>query len=306
VDEETKMNAIALIWERLALLFSPERIGDAIARRLPDVAVAALTILVFWLLHRVFSRAIALILQRAGVDPTLSTFVQTVVRYSVLAIGVVTALDQVGVNTGSLLTSLGVIGLSVGFAARDALSNVISGLFIFWDRLFVLGDFVEIDGRYGRIDKITMRSTRMVTVDGKMVAIPNSVAVNTPVVSYTNYPGLRLDIDVTVAPHEDLGRCRALLLELVRGRPGFVEAPTPEVVVTALNDYNVALCLRAWISDERSHVRERFALREAIFETLRGAGVDMPAETLRLEPVRIEPLSVEPARGQPGAAAAGA
>ncbi len=115
-------------------------------------------------------------------------------KYVILSIALVSALNQVGVHTGSLLASLGVLGLTIGFAARDALSNVISGIFIFWDRPFVIGDLVEIEDKYGRVQAITMRSTRVVTPDGKMLAIPNNTIVNSTVASYTNFPHLRLDI----------------------------------------------------------------------------------------------------------------
>ena len=277
------MNALEQINARIVAFFDPSRIADAVLQRLPDLVVALTILVMFWGAHKLLARAMQLVLKRAHVDRTLSSFVQTVTRYVLWAVAMVTALDQVGVNTASLLTSLGVIGLSVGFAARDSLSNVISGLFIFWDRPFVLGDFVEIEGRYGRVEMITMRSTRLVTVDGKMIAIPNSVAINAPVVSYTNFPGLRLDVDVTVAPHEDLGRVRKLLLALVVDQPGFKATPPPSVVVTALNDYNIGISLSAWIEDEREHVGRRFELRERVFETLRSAGVDMPTETLRVE-----------------------
>ena len=98
----------------------------------------------------------------------------TAVKYTVLTVGVVSALGQVGINTGSLLASLGIAGLTIGFAARDALSNIISGIFIFWDRPFVIGDLIEVNSQYGRVDRITLRSTRVVTVDGRMLAIPNA------------------------------------------------------------------------------------------------------------------------------------
>jgi small conductance mechanosensitive channel len=83
------------------------------------------------------------------------------------------------------LASLGIAGLTLGFAAKDTLSNVISGLFIFWDRPFVVGDLIEMDGKYGRVEDITLRSTRVVTPDGKMLAIPNSAIVNSSVWSRT-------------------------------------------------------------------------------------------------------------------------
>ena len=179
---------------------------------------------------------------------------------------------------------VGIAGLTIGFAARDALSNLISGILIFWDRPFVIGDLVEVGGQYGRVDKITLRSTRIVTVDGRMLAVPNTTIINSTVASYTNFPNIRLDIDVTVAVTENLDRVRSILIDLVKKDRDFMPDPPPLVVVKALNDYNVALQLRVWLAEERKHIAKSLELREKIFKELTAAGVDMPYETIQLAP----------------------
>lgn len=276
------------IIERLGAIFSPEQIFDYLfGRLLPDLIVAAITFFAFLVLWNFLSRTLGVVLKRAKLDLTAQNFVKMVVKYTVLTIGVVTALSQLGINTGSVVASLGVAGLTIGFAARDTLSNVISGIFIFWDRPFVVDDFVEIDGHYGRVAEITMRSTRVVTVDGKMLAIPNSQVVNSTVSSYTNFAHLRIDVDVTVGVNEDLGRVRRILLDLIEDDERFLDEPAASVVVTALNDYNVAVQLRVWLDDERQHVPVRFELRERVFEALRSAGVELPYETIQLTPIEV-------------------
>ena len=167
------------------------------------------------------------------------------------------------------------------------MSNLISGILIFWDRPFVIGDLVEVEGHYGRVERITPRSTRIVTVDGRMLAVPNSTVINTTVASYTNFPHLRLDISVTVAVTEDLDRARETLLDLVSNDPTIIDDPPPRVVVTALNDYNVSLELQAWIEDEKMHIPKTFELRESVFKTFTQAGIDMPYETLQLAPIDV-------------------
>jgi small conductance mechanosensitive channel len=265
---------------RLEELFSPTAIADKLfGQILPDLLMAIIAFGLFYLAWRVVGRAIDAILRRSHLDDTARAFVLTLVKYALLAIGLVAALGQVGVDTTSLLTSLGVAGLTIGFAAKDALSNIISGIFIFWDRPFVIGDLIEINGRYGRVTQITMRSTRVVTVDGKMLAIPNSECANSTVASYTNFPHLRLDIDITIGVGEDIDRARALLLGIVAGDHRFMDTPAPVVVVTALNDYNVAIQLRAWIGDERAHIELRTWLRESAFKLLTREGVELPFET---------------------------
>jgi len=272
---------------RLRAQFDPAVLGPAFVTMVTNVVIAILTFAGFYMLWWVVDRSAAVVLRRSKVDETSSSFVRTILKFLVLTFGVVQALSAVGVNTAALVTSLGVAGLTIGFAARDALSNLISGILIFWDRPFVIGDLVEVEGHYGRVERITPRSTRIVTVDGRMLAVPNSTVINTTVASYTNFPHLRLDISVTISVTEDVDRARETLLKLVGDDPSILTEPPPRVVVTALNDYNVALQLQAWIADEKQHIPKTFELREAVFKTLTTAGVEMPFETLQLAPIDV-------------------
>lgn len=262
---------------------------DALISWLPNVLGAVLVFALYYLIWQVTRRFVNALMKRASVDATAQNFVRLVLRYLLLGIGVVTALGRVGVNTSSVLASLGVAGLTIGFAAKDALSNMISGIFIFWDRPFVLGDLVEINGYYGRVENITLRSTRVVTVDGRMLAVPNSKVIDSTIVSYTNFPHLRVEVDFTIGVMEDLNRVRDIALQLCEKPEAYLQEPKPELVVTQLNDYNLALQLRVWIRDETTHVKARFALREALFEALRAADVDMPVETIAVQQLNLPP-----------------
>lgn len=252
-----------------------------------DVLAAAATMLVFWLAWKLLQMALLPLLERSRLDTTSSLFAQTMVKYVIMTIGGVAAVGELGVNTTSLTAGLGVVGLTVGFAAREVLADVVSGLFIYWDRPFVIDDLVEIGDDYGRVDRVTMRSTRIVTPDGRMLAIPNARAVESVVASYTNFPHLRVDVSLDVGVGEDLAEVRRLLLEMVREKDGVLEEPAPSVAVDRLGDYSVSVTLMVWIEDERAHLREKSALQEEAFETLRAAGVDMPYETISLTPVEV-------------------
>lgn len=282
--------------QRLSRQFSLEGLLDYLLIKLvPNVLMAGITMLAFYVGWRLLSRVLVL-LRRTHLDETARSFVEQVLKYGVFTMGAASALSQLGVNTASLLTSLGVADLTLGFAARDTLSNVISGLFIFWDRPFVVGDLVEIGDHYGRVSQITMRSTRVVTPEGKMLAIPNAQIINSIVASFTNFPHLRLDIDFSVGVNEDLGRIRRLALELASKRTGCMSTPAPAVTVTTLGDYFVGMVLQVWIDDERNHLAERASLREELFLALRGAHVEMPFETLQLAPIEVHQQQVSHAQ----------
>ena len=275
------------ILSRLEKIFNPQAMSKVLVGWLMNLVVAVAVMAAFYLLW-LLARLILRLALRRKIDATTFSFIETIVKFSLFVIGAITALDSAGIKTSALLTSLGIVGLTIGFAARDALSNLISGILIFIDRPFVLGDLVEIDNTYGRVDRITLRSTRVVTSDGRMLAVPNTEIINKTVVSYTNFPHLRLDIGVTIGVRENLEQVRHLLLSLVKDDPAFMIDPAPRVVLTAINDYNVAMELQTWLKDERRHIEKRFELREKVFNLLTRAGVELPFETFQLQPVEVK------------------
>lgn len=282
---------------RLKEYFNVQRMGVMFGEIVVNGIVVAIILILFYFIWRVFNALISPRLKR-HLDKTSIAFVETLLKYSLLSVAVIVALSSVGVKTTALLGSLGVAGLTIGFALRDTLSNIISGILVFMDRPFTIDDLVEIDGNYGRVDRITLRTTRIVTNDGKMLAVPNSEIMNKTVTSFTNFPSLRLDVQVTVGVAEDLNEVRKKLLTLVEEDEEYLRDPRPSMVVTVLGDYNVEVELRAWLREEKDHIKKRFELREKIYNTLTAAGVDMPFETIQLAPhkVILEPAhaSLEP------------
>lgn len=275
------------ITNRLQEVFDPAALADRLTEWTADLVIGLIVFVAVYLIWRIIRRLLRHALGQSQVDQTAASFIEMVAKYGFLGLGVIYAMNAAGIDTSALLASLGIAGLTIGFAARDALSNLISGVLIFLDRPFVIGDLVEIEDRYGRVDKITLRSTRVVTVDGKMLAVPNTEVINKTVASYTNFPNLRLDVPVTVAVTEQLDKVRSILMDLVAGDHDFLSEPPPRLVVTQLNDYNVAVELQVWLKNEREHIEKRFQLRERVFDALTAADIDMPFETIQLAPMEV-------------------
>ena len=275
------MQLIESIFIKLQAYFSIDRFGDFLSGLFVKVVIFVLVLIVFYILWWLLSRLIESTLNRRF-DKTSASFASILIKICLFGIGFVVALSAAGVETAALLGSLGVVGLTLGFALKDVMSNIISGVLLHVDRPFTVDDLVEVDGKYGRVDLITLRTTRIVTNDGKMVAVPNAEVMNKTVISYTNFPHLRLDISVTIGVAEDLDHVRIVLLSQVENDPDYMTTPAPVVVVTQLNDYNVALELQAWITDERKHIKKGYELRERIFKSFTTAGIEMPCETIQL------------------------
>lgn len=280
-------NFFEAVWTRLQEIFDPGVLGTQLVDLVINTIVAAVTFGAFYLGWIIIRRFLKVFIRPSGLDETTQSFVETVIKYTILLAGLFSALATVGVDTAGLFTSLGIVGITIGFAARDAFSNLISGLLIYLDRPFVIDDLVEVGDNYGRVSQITLRSTRIITSDGKMLAVPNTEIINTTVTSYTNFPNLRLDVGVAVGVTEDIQKVREVLLRVIRDDADYLEHPAARVVVTELNDYNVAVELQAWIRDERAHVEKRTELREKVFAALTAAQIDMPFETLELAPLEV-------------------
>jgi len=279
---------IESLWMKLQEIFDPKYIGAELAQGLAKLILALAVFIAFYLVWSLLRLFVRPALRRWHMDETTISFVETILKYGIIMLGAIKGLDAAGIKTSAIIASLGIAGLTIGFAARDAVSNLISGVLIFLDRPFVIGDLIEIEGNYGKVEKITLRSTRVVTKDGKMLAVPNAEVINKTVASYTNFPHLRLDVAVTIAVTEDIDRARQLLLSLVKEDPDFLKAPAPRVVVTELNDYNVALELQVWLDNERQHVEKRYELREKVFNAFNKAGIDMPFQTIEITPLDVK------------------
>jgi len=281
------LNILNAILEQLQATLSPETFGTRAADLITNIISGLIVFGIYILLWYLIRMVLKPFMRHSPFDNTSNIFIRSAIKYGILLMGLVSGLAAAGINTSALLASLGIAGFTIGFAAKDAFSNLISGFLIYLDRPFVIGDLVEIEDNYGTVDQITLRSTRIITSDGKMLAVPNADIINKTVASYTNFPHLRLDIEATVGVDEDLNRVREVLLDQVTQDSSFLLEPQPRVMITQLNDYNIAVELQVWLENEREHVDQRSALRERVFNALHAANIDMPYETLQLLPIEL-------------------
>lgn len=268
--------------QQLEAYFNPQVIAAKVIILLQNAAIAAVILLAFYILYRVLKAVMSRVIERFALEKTIVSFLMMGLKYTIVIFAVVTTLDQIGLNITSLIAGLGIAGLALGFAAKDTLSNIVAGIFIFWDRPFYIGDLVEIENEYGEVQEITLRTTRIVTPDGIMVSIPNSNIAANKIKSYTMFPNLRLDMDVTIGVNEDIEKARREMLSIIRGDQRFMNEPAPVVLVQELGDYYTKLQLRVWLEETRKHIAVRAELRERIKNALDNAKIEMPFETIEV------------------------
>jgi len=261
----------------------PRALGTAAVTFLPRLLAAALILVSFWIAYRITRPVLRRVLLRGHLDEALvQLLVDNIYRLGLIVLAVVFAAGQVGINILPAIAGLGVIGVALGFAAQDSVANLISGFLIFWDKPFVVGDYVSVQDQYGRVDEITLRTTRIRTPSNSYVVIPNRKMIESMLVNHSKHGGMRVEIPVTIANEESVENARRVLLAAASPVEGVVSTPEPEVVVKALGTGGIDLQIRVWIDDAALERPVTHRVTEACKDALDRAKVETPSPEIRL------------------------
>lgn len=183
------------------------------------------------------------------------------------------------INVTGWLASAGIVGIAVGFAAKDTLANLFAGIFILADAPYKLGDFVVLEGgERGRVTDIGMRSTRILTRDDIQITVPNAVIANAKIINETAgpYEKERVRVTVSVAYGSDVDQVRAALLSCVDGVEHVCAEPTPSVRFREFGDSGLKFQLLAWIDEPVLRGRVLDALNTRVYKRFREVGIEIP------------------------------
>jgi MscS family membrane protein len=182
-------------------------------------------------------------------------------------------------NVGPWLASAGVVGLAIGFAAKDSLANLFGGIFVIMDSPYQIGDYINLDsGERGKVIKIGLRSTRLLTRDDVEVTVPNGVIANAKVVNESGGPWQKRRVAVTVgvAYGSNVTQVNALLMKSAERVEWIATDPPPRVRFTEMGDSALIFRVLGWIREPELRGRAIDGLNTAIYEDLNAAGIVIP------------------------------
>lgn len=227
------------------------------------IGIALIVFLIGQLVANIFSRFIGKLLGHTKLDRILINFLQSLVRALLLVMVLVAALDQLGVNTNSLIAMLGAAGLAIGLALQSSLQNFAAGFMLLIFRPFKAGDFVETAGTSGIIESIGIFSTRLYTGDNKEVIIPNGSIYSSNIINYSSRKTRRIDMVFLVSYNDDIRLAKNTIVKIVADQAGVLKDPAPEIAVGELAATGVSFVVRPWVKTE-DYWAVRFALNEKI------------------------------------------
>ncbi len=254
------------------------RFGDAFSGLAVNLVIAVIILAVtFWAagwISALVRRAIGR-LHRAAPDPTLQNFAGSLARYLVIIVGLIAVLQQLGVQTTSILAVLGAASLAIGLALQGALSNVAAGVMLLILRPYRIGDFVEVNGRTGTIKALDLFTTTLSDPDNLKVVVPNGKAFGDVIVNYTEIGYRRMELKFGIDYQDDIQVALDILLSCARSDPRVRTDPEPWANLTALGDSAVAVTLRAW-ADLDVYWDVRFDMIRRVKLAFDAAGLSIP------------------------------
>ncbi|ULP71727.1 mechanosensitive ion channel family protein [Nodularia sphaerocarpa] len=222
--------------------------------------------------------------QHWEVDRNSKILVSRLVYGFIWVIGSIVALGVLGLDFATLLGTLGLTSVAIGFSLKDILSNYFSGVVLLVSRSFHLGDQIVIKEFEGTVTQIQLRATTLKTYDGRVVYIPNQEVFSAIIINNTATTIRRNTITFGINYNADITKAKQIINDAVLGVPGIEKEPKPDILVRELAPSTVNIEVRCWVNSRRLPFLETTSLMaQAIKEALEAAEIDMPTDIYTLK-----------------------
>lgn len=215
-------------------------------------------------------------------------------------------LQQAGVQLGTLLGAAGIAGVAIGFASQTSLSNLISGLFLIWERPFAVGDVLQFGSDHGVVHSIDLLSVQLRTYNNQLIRLPNESLIKNSFTNITRFPIRRMDIPIGVAYKEDITKVMDILKEVAEQNPLCLDEPAPLIVFKGFGDSALEFMFGPWFS-KTDYIALRNSLLMEVKRRFDEEDIEIPfphrtlyaGEATKPFPVHIVPSPEIPTEGRP-------
>ncbi|MCP5237604.1 MAG: mechanosensitive ion channel [Zoogloeaceae bacterium] len=188
------------------------------------------------------------LLRRGGMDEMLAHFVLSILHGVLLLLVVVAALNQLGVDTTSLVAIIGAAGLAIGLSLQDSLKNFAAGVMLIVFRPFKAGDFVEAAGTMGTVEKINIFSSTFRTADNREIIIPNGAIYSGVITNYSARSQRRIDLIMSIGYDDDIRLAKGVIESVLKADERVLAEPEPFIGVAELGASSVNIHVRPWVA----------------------------------------------------------
>ncbi len=215
------------------------------------------------------------VMARAELEETLSRFLGNLLYVVLMTVVIITTINQLGIQTTSLLAVLGAAGLAVGLALQGSLANFAAGVLIVAFRPYKVGDYIEAGGTAGTVEAVQIFTTVLKSPDNRRIIVPNAQMTAGTITNYSANDTRRIDLVAGVSYADDLDKVRRILQEIVAADSRVLAEPAPTIAVSELADSSVNFVVRPWVNSA-DYWAVYFDLTEQIKKRFDQEGVSIP------------------------------
>ena len=212
-----------------------------------NVALALIIFVIGRIVARFVTNLVRKALARTEMEDTLERFLCNILYALLMVVVIIAAINQLGVETTSLLAVLGAAGLAIGLALQGSLSNFAAGVLIVAFRPYKVGDFIEAGGVAGTVEEVQIFTTILRSPDNKKIIVPNSQVMAGEIVNYSAKDTRRVDLVAGCGYGDDLDKVSRVLNDIVNSDERVLKDPEPTIAVSELGDSSVNFVVRPWV-----------------------------------------------------------
>jgi small conductance mechanosensitive channel len=222
-----------------------------------------------------FVKVISKVFERRELDETLRPFIATMVKWGLTAMLVISVASMIGIETTSFVAVLGAAGLAVGLALQGTLQNFAAGVMLLIFKPMKVGDLVEVAGHTGIVQHIEIFVTKLLTLQNRLIIIPNSAVGAASIMNYSSMETARVDFKISVAYKSDLLKVKNLLQDVGTADPRVLDEPQAFIGLEKMSESSLDFVVRLWVATP-DYWGVYFDLNERFKLELDKAGIEIP------------------------------
>lgn len=257
---------------------------------IPKVIDFAINVIIAIIIFMIGKYVISLILKifkrffnKANIEISVSKFLLSLLRVIMYFILICIVCERVGIQTTSFLAVLGSAGLAIGLSMQGSLSNFAGGVMILLIKPFKVGDYIQDggSGKEGTVNKIDLFYTHLITVDNKLIVVPNGTLANSHITNVTAFEKRRIDLNVGISYTSDITRAKKVMEDIVAKNDKILHEEEVMIFVKDLAASEVTLEMRVWAKTE-DYGNTKFILIETIKNEFDSNGIEIPFNQLQV------------------------
>ena len=214
-------------------------------------------------------------LEKTTVEETVRIFVANLLSTLLMVIIFIAAINQLGIETTSIIAMLGAAGLAIGLALLGSLANFAAGILIVIFRPYKVGDYIEAGSAAGTVLDIQIFSTVLKTPDNKVVVVPNGTIMDSSIINYTGQETRRVDIIASCGYEDDIDKVKDILQDILNRDERILEEPEPRIAVSELADNSINFIVRPWVKSS-DVLSVKYSILEQIKKRFDAEGISIP------------------------------